>query len=98
MPPKTIHVRIIEDDTRNPDSNSFDVAKQVLSEKRQNRPPISYEQMAADLKIEVVLYALQQLHEQDILPDCVYHKAIEIALKKMKNDMLSRGLKWSDRE
>ena len=98
MPQEMIHVRIVEDNDWSPDPKSFEFAKQVLAEKRGNRPPISYEQMAADLKTEVVLYALQQLHEQDILPDCVYHKAIEIALKKMKNDMVSRGLKWSDRE
>ena len=98
MPQEMIHVRIVEDSDWSPDPKSFEFAKQVLSEKRGNRPAISYEQMAAELKTEVVLYALQQLHEQNILSDCTYHNAIDIALKKMKKDMLSRGLKWSDRE
>lgn len=97
MPQEMIHVRIVEDNDWRPDPKSFEFAKQVLSEKRGNRPPISYEQMVAELETEVVLYALQKLHEQNILTDCTYHKAIEIAIKKRKKEVLSRGLKWSDR-
>lgn len=97
MPQEMIHVRIVEDNDWSPDPKSFEFAKQVLSERRKNRPPISYEQMVAELETEVVLFALQQLHEQNILTDCIYHNAIEIAQKKMKKDVLSRGLKWCDR-
>ena len=97
MPQEMIHVRIVEDDDWSPDPKYFEFAKQVLSEIRKNRPPISYEQMVAELEIEVVLYALQQLHEQNILTDRMYHNAIEIALKKMKKEMLSRGLEWCNR-
>ena len=97
MPKEKIHVKIIEDNDWNPDPKSFEFAKQVLSKKRGNRPPISYEQMVANLEVEVVLFALQQLQEQKIISDSMYQNAIEIALKKMKQEMLSRGLNWCDR-
>lgn len=82
-----IEYRIVQPDDEIPDS-----VKELLAERRKFHPPVSFEQMKAELELEVILYALQQLYEQGVIPHMMYENAVPIALKKWKKEMNERGL------
>ena len=69
-----------------------DSVKELLAERRKFNPPVSFEQMKAELELEVILYALRQLYEQGVIPHMMYENAVPIALKKWKERMEARGL------
>ena len=71
--------RVVQLDDETPDS-----LKEILAARRKFDPPVSFEQMKADLEREVVIYALGQLHNQGLLTDAMYMTAVDIARKKMK--------------
>ena len=80
---RTIHCTIVEvpvDEVRDTD---FSFAKEILEKRRGRRPPITYEQMKADLEREEVLYALEQLRDQGLIDQTLYENAVNIALKKL---------------
>jgi len=82
---RTIHCRIIEVPEGVARETDYSFAKEVLEVRRNHKPPISYEQMKADLEREVVLYALEQLRDQGIIGQIMYENAVAIALRKLKN-------------
>ena len=71
--------RIVQSDDETPDS-----AKEILAARRKFDPPVSFEQMKADLEREIVIYALGQLRDEGLLTDEMYMTAVDIARKKMK--------------
>ena len=83
---KKIHCKIVEvpeDEVRDTD---YSIAKEVLEARRKNKPPISYEQMKADLEREVVVYSLGQLRDQGLIDQIMYENAVNIALKKLSDN------------
>ena len=82
---RTIHCRIVEIPDGVTRETDYSFAKEVLEMRRNHKPPISYEQMKADLEREVVLYALEQLRDQGIIGQIMYENAVAIALRKLKN-------------
>jgi len=79
--------RIVQPDDEIPDS-----VKEVLAERRRINGPVSFEQMKAELELEVILYALEQLCAQGVISHMIYENAVPIALKKWKKEMNERGL------
>ena len=79
--------RIVQADDEIPDS-----MKEVLTARRRINGPVSFEQMKAELELEVILYALEQLYKQDVISHTIYENAVPIALKKWKKEMKKRGL------
>lgn len=71
--------RIVQLDDETPDS-----VKEMLAARRKFDPPISFEQMKANLEREIVIYALGQLRDEGFLTDAMYMTAVDIAHKKMK--------------
>ena len=82
---RTIHCRIVEIPDGVARETDYSFAKEVLEMRRNHKPPITYEQMKADLEREVVLYALEQLRNQGIIGQIMYENAVAIALRKLKN-------------
>lgn len=82
---RTIHCRIVEIPDGVTRETDYSFAKEVLEMRRNHKPPITYEQMKADLEREVVLYALEQLRNQGIIEQIMYENAVAIALKKLKS-------------
>ena len=60
-------------------SSSF--VQRTLDERRNHKPPISFEQMKAELEREVVLYTLEKLRDQGVISQAMYENAVVIALK-----------------
>lgn len=87
---KGIHCRIIEVPEGEVRNTDYSFAKEALEVRRNHQPPISYEQMKADLEREVVLYALEQLRDQGLIDQALYENAVNIALKKL-NASNSKG-------
>ena len=84
-----IRCRIIEVSEGEVRDTDYSFAKEALEMRRAGRPPITYEQMKADLKREVVLYALEQLRDQGYIDEILYQNAVNIALKKLKAPLSS---------
>ena len=82
---RTIHCRIVEIPDGVTRETDYSFAKEVLEMRRNHKPPITYEQMKADLEREVVLYALEQLRNQGIIDQIMYENAVAIALRKLKS-------------
>lgn len=82
---RTIHCRIVEIPDGVTRETDYSFAKEVLEMRRNHKPPISYEQVKADLEREVVLYALEQLRNQGIIDQIMYENAVAIALRKLKS-------------
>lgn len=79
---RVIHCRIVEVPEGDVRDTDYSFAKEVLETRRNHRPPISYEQMKADLEREVVLYALEQLRDQGLIDQPLYENAVNIAIKR----------------
>ena len=78
-----INCTIIEVPDGEARDTDYSFAKEALEVRRNHQPPISYEQMKADLEREVVLYALEQLRDQGVIGQTMYENAVNIALKKL---------------
>ena len=79
---KRIHCQIIEVPEGTVRATDYSFAKEALETRRNLQPPISYEQMKADLEREVVLYALEQLRDQGLIDQPLYENAVNIAVKR----------------
>ena len=82
---KKIHCQIIEVTEEEVCANDYSFAKEVLEVRRNHQPPVSYEQMKAELEREVVLYALEQLRDQGLIDQALYENAVNISLKKLNS-------------
>ena len=80
-----IHCKIIEVPEGVVRNTDYSFAKEALEIRRNHKPPITYEQMKADLEREVVLYALEQLRDQGVIGQLMYQNAVNIALKKLSH-------------
>ena len=63
------------------ETSSSSFVQRVLDERRNHKPPISFEQMKAELEREVVLYTLEKLRDQGVISQAMYENAVVIALK-----------------
>lgn len=79
---KVIHCRIVDVPEGEVRDTDYSFAKEALEVRRNHQPPISYEQMKADLEREVVLYALEQLRDQGLIDQSLYENAVSLALKR----------------
>ena len=83
---KKIHCRIIEVPEGTVRETDYSFAKEALETRRNHQPPISYDQMKADLEREVVLYALEQLRDQGLIDQPLYENAVNIAIKRFNSN------------
>lgn len=63
------------------ETSSSSFVQRALEERRNHKPPISFEQMKAELEREVVLYTLEKLRDQGVISQVMYENAVVIALK-----------------
>lgn len=83
---KKIHYMILEVPEGEERDTDYGFAKEALEVRRNHKPPISYEQMKADLEREVVLYALEQLRDQGLIDRPLYENAVNIAIKRFNSN------------
>lgn len=74
-------VEVPDDVVRDTD---YSFAKKALEARRNHKPPITFEQMKADLEREIVIYALGELRNQGVIDQVMYENAVNIATKKLK--------------
>lgn len=80
---KAIHCRIVEVPEGEVRDTDYSFAKEALEVRRNHQPPISFEQMKADLERELVVYAIGQLRDDGLIDQSMYENAVNIALKKL---------------